>query len=92
MFALSLHCDIVASMLLNYASSHISQGDGDGDAVGDAYEERLFTDNRLEMKHLRGDVADAASCKEALLSQATGRKADYYSVPNVNAKKREQVQ
>jgi hypothetical protein len=55
------------------------------------YEERLFTDNRLDMSTLRDDVADTASYKDVLLSQAIGRKEDYFSVPNVNnTKKSEQ--
>ena len=51
------------------------------------YQDRSFTDNKLQMDSLREDVADSTSYKEILLGNAIGRKQDYYSVPNVNAKK-----
>jgi Asp-tRNA(Asn)/Glu-tRNA(Gln) amidotransferase C subunit len=59
---------------------------GDGEVLG-GYEERLFTENKLNMCTLRDDVTDNVSLKEELLAHATRRKEDYYSVPNVNSKK-----
>lgn len=50
-------------------------------------EERLFTDNTLNMSTLRDDVADLVSHKDSLLSHAVERTGDYFTVPNVNAKR-----